>query len=184
MAAPCNLLRSVGSKVLAYSRLTRDRPVTVLSSQWRRLPVACTGQRFQHSESSSPTETAGSTAAEAEKARIVIDNNLISKLLKDMEDNQPVSSMPDPFQKAHKKCILCQYNLDVNYKNVRLLSQFVSPYTGRIYGRAVTGLCIPMQKQVARAVKQSRVAGYMPYMFKKSEYLKDPRLFDPFKPAK
>ena len=44
-------------------------------------------------------------------------------------------------------------------QNVRLLSQFVSPHTGRIYGRAVTGLCIPMQKEVARAIKQSRAAG-------------------------
>ena len=44
-------------------------------------------------------------------------------------------------------------------QNVRLLSQFVSPYTGRIYGRAVTGLCIPMQKQVAKAIKRSQKAG-------------------------
>ena len=29
---------------------------------------------------------------------------------------QPVSNMDDPFQKEHKKCILCKYNLDVDYK--------------------------------------------------------------------
>lgn len=28
-------------------------------------------------------------------------------------------------------------------QNVRLLSQFVSPHTGRIYGRTLTGQCFP-----------------------------------------
>ncbi|KAL8616620.1 hypothetical protein ACOMHN_036652 [Nucella lapillus] len=164
--------------------ILQDGPISRGWTQWSRLPSVCGPARFQHTQhpdSSAEAAPANGPAAEAEKTPVAIDNDLILSLLKNMEDNMPVPSMPDPFQKEHKRCILCQYDLEVNYKNVRLLSQFVSPYTGRIYGRAVTGLCIPMQKEVARAIKQSRSAGYMPYMFKKSEYLKDPRLFDPFK---
>ena len=44
-------------------------------------------------------------------------------------------------------------------QNVRLLSQFVSPHTGQIYGRHITGLCVFMQRYVARCIKRSRYLG-------------------------
>ena len=53
--------------------------------------------------------------------------------------------------------ILITYNFE--FQNVRLLSQFVSPYTGRIYGREITGLCIPMQERLERTIAISRQAG-------------------------
>ncbi|CAG2220081.1 MRPS18 [Mytilus edulis] len=65
--------------------------------------------------------------------------------------------------------------------NGRILSQFVSPNTGRIYGRKITGLCIPMQREISRLIKQSRTFGFMPYTYKKTEYLKDPLLFSRFR---
>ena len=43
-------------------------------------------------------------------------------------------------------------------QNTQMLSQFVSPYTGRMYGRQVTGLCLHMQRRVAREI---RIAKYM-----------------------
>ncbi|XP_076466322.1 uncharacterized protein LOC143297749 [Babylonia areolata] len=187
MATSYHLVRSLCNRLSVCDRILQNRIFSGTKTQWSGFPAMCFPARFQHSDSasdSSSANTPAATAAEAEKTPVVIDNELILKLLQDSVDDKPVSNMPDPFQKEHKRCILCEHNLEVNYKNVRLLSQFVSPYTGRIYGRAVTGLCIPMQKEVARAIKQSRSAGYMPYMFKKSEYLKDPRLFDPFKTAR
>ena len=39
------------------------------------------------------------------------------------------------------------------------LSQFVSPFTGRIYGRHITGLFDHMQKRVAKLIKRSRSFG-------------------------
>ena len=36
----------------------------------------------------------------------------------------------DPYKKESHQCIFCKYNLPIDYKNVQLLSQFVSPYTG------------------------------------------------------
>ena len=44
-------------------------------------------------------------------------------------------------------------------QNVRLLSQFTSSYTGRIYDRGVTGLCLFMQKRVAKLIKRARMFG-------------------------
>jgi hypothetical protein len=42
---------------------------------------------------------------------------------------------------------------------VRLLSQFVSPYTGRIYGRHITGLCKQKQKLVEEEIEKAQVCG-------------------------
>ncbi len=44
-------------------------------------------------------------------------------------------------------------------QNTRLLYQFVSPHTGYIYGRHITGLCVFMQMHVALNIKRSRMAG-------------------------
>ncbi|TPP56091.1 Mitochondrial ribosomal protein S18C [Fasciola gigantica] len=91
------------------------------------------------------------------------------------ETDEPVF-MDDPYKKAKKRCFLCEHNIDLDYKNVRLLSQFVSPYTGRIYGRHITGLCIPMQKRVSKLITRSRQFGFMPFESKETVFLKDPRI--------
>ncbi|XP_042324937.1 28S ribosomal protein S18c, mitochondrial isoform X2 [Sceloporus undulatus] len=52
------------------------------------------------------------------------------------EADMPVA-MENPYKEPPKKCILCGTTLD--YKNVQLLSQFISPYTGKILGRHITG---------------------------------------------
>jgi len=95
--------------------------------------------------------------------------------------DKPISSLPNPYSKPPAKCILCEHKVDLDYKNVRLLTQFVSPFTGQIYGRHITGLCTFMQSRVTRLIKRSQFFGYMPYTMKTPEYMKDPKLFDPFK---
>ncbi|KAA0199374.1 Mitochondrial ribosomal protein S18C [Fasciolopsis buskii] len=102
--------------------------------------------------------------------------------------------MDDPYKKTKKRCFLCEHNIELDYKNVRLLSQFVSPYTGRIYGRHITGLCIPMQKRISKLITRSRQfgkqflasqcastdiaysTGFMPFENKETVFLKDPRI--------
>ncbi|ELT87032.1 hypothetical protein CAPTEDRAFT_164978 [Capitella teleta] len=96
----------------------------------------------------------------------------------------PDQLMSNPFVKPAKKCLLCDLNVDLDYKNAKLLSQFISPHTGQIYGRGVTGLCLYMQKRVALNIKRSRNFGYMSYMAKNPKYLKDPKLFDPYRRRK
>ncbi|XP_075717292.1 small ribosomal subunit protein bS18m [Rhinoderma darwinii] len=84
--------------------------------------------------------------------------------------------MENPFIEPPKQCILC--GVPVDYKNTQLLSQFVSPHTGRIYGRHITGLCGLKQKAVAKAIKRATIMGFMPNTYKDPAYLKDPKICD------
>lgn len=89
--------------------------------------------------------------------------------------------MPNPFEKEKLQCILCKMNITPDYKNVKLLSQFQSPFTGRIYGRHITGLCANKQKQVEAEIVKAQSAGLMGYYNKEVIFMKDPKLFDPEK---
>lgn len=111
------------------------------------------------------------------------DPEKVTKMLEEMSlktDTDLPVNMPDPFQDPPKRCILCQHNIELSYKNPQLLSQFVSPYTGRLYGRHITGLCLHMQQKVAREVRTARRFGFMPTSYKSPKFLTDPQLFNPF----
>ncbi|CAI9162678.1 unnamed protein product [Rangifer tarandus platyrhynchus] len=82
--------------------------------------------------------------------------------------------MENPYKEPLKKCILCEKRVD--YKNVQLLSQFISPFTGCIYGRHITGLCGKKQKETAKAIKRAQILGFMPVTYKDPAYLKDPKV--------
>uniref|UniRef100_A0A673U8R3 Small ribosomal subunit protein bS18m n=1 Tax=Suricata suricatta TaxID=37032 RepID=A0A673U8R3_SURSU len=82
--------------------------------------------------------------------------------------------MENPYKEPLKKCILCGKRVD--YKNVQLLSQFISPFTGCIYGRHITGLCGKKQKEITKAIKRAQILGFMPVIYKDPAYLKDPKV--------
>ncbi|EDL99549.1 mitochondrial ribosomal protein S18C (predicted), isoform CRA_a [Rattus norvegicus] len=82
--------------------------------------------------------------------------------------------MENPYKEPLKKCVLCEKRVD--YKNVQLLSQFISPFTGCIYGRHITGLCGKKQKEVTKAIKRAQKMGFMPVTYKDPAYLKDPKV--------
>ncbi|KAF5308504.1 hypothetical protein FQR65_LT06169 [Abscondita terminalis] len=90
----------------------------------------------------------------------------------------PKFDMDNPFEKERKLCILCKHNITPDYKNVKLLSQFQSPYTGRIYGRHITGLCEHKQLQVEAEIVKAQSAGLMATYMKESVFIKNPKLFD------
>ncbi|XP_014865739.1 PREDICTED: 28S ribosomal protein S18c, mitochondrial isoform X1 [Poecilia mexicana] len=77
-------------------------------------------------------------------------------------------------RESKKGCMLC--NVTVDFKNIQLLSQFVSPHTGRIYGRHITGLCGKKQKEISKAIKKAHSLGFMPVTHKYPEFMKDPRI--------
>lgn len=79
---------------------------------------------------------------------------------------------------------MCKLKITPDYKNVKLLSQFQSPYTGRIYGRHITGLCKHKQTLVETEIDKAQRAGLMATYLKEPSYLKDPKLFDPEKPVR
>ena len=72
---------------------------------------------------------------------------------------QPDETLQNPFEREKVKCVLCHYNIVPDYKNVKLLSQFVSPYTGRIYGRHITRLCAAQQARLEKEIIKSQNAG-------------------------
>ncbi|XP_045592697.1 small ribosomal subunit protein bS18m [Procambarus clarkii] len=92
--------------------------------------------------------------------------------------------MHNPYEREKICCLLCKYNIRLDFKNARLLSQFVSPYTGKIYGRNITRLCQRQQAELEREVEKSINAGYMAVKLKNVEFLKDPKLFDPNNPLR
>ncbi|XP_066278046.1 large ribosomal subunit protein mL66-like [Branchiostoma lanceolatum] len=94
----------------------------------------------------------------------------------EIEDtDMPQRRMEDPYKEEVKRCILC--NVELSYKNPQLLSQFLSPYTGRIYGRHITGLCDKKQEEVERQIRNAQHLGFLPVMHKDPIYWKDPKIF-------
>ncbi|XP_059398216.1 small ribosomal subunit protein bS18m-like [Carassius carassius] len=85
--------------------------------------------------------------------------------------NMPIK-IENPYKTPLKTCVLC--NITVDFRNVQLLSQFISPHTGRIYGRHITGLCGRKQKEVSKAIKQARSIGFMSVTLKDPQFIKDP----------
>lgn len=51
----------------------------------------------------------------------------------------------------------------VDYKDVQTLRRFLSSY-GKLKPRRKTGLSAKYQRKVARAVKQARIAGLLPFV--------------------
>jgi len=100
----------------------------------------------------------------------------------------PMSDMADPYEKEPRTCILCprRYSdrITPSYQNPKLLSQFVSPHTGKMYESHITGLCSYMQKVVEQEVAKSRQAGLMSTRVKNPSYLQDPVLFNTARPVK
>lgn len=101
----------------------------------------------------------------------------------DSDANEPVK-LTNPYTRESRECILCKLNITPDYKNARLLSQFQSSYTGRIYGRHITGLCKNKQIEVEKAINRAQACGFMPTYHKAPEFLADPKLYDPEKPIR
>lgn len=49
--------------------------------------------------------------------------------------DKPIQLSHNPYEKPRRKCILCRNEITLDYKNARLLQQFVSNFSGRVYDR-------------------------------------------------
>ncbi|XP_042303286.1 28S ribosomal protein S18b, mitochondrial [Sceloporus undulatus] len=80
---------------------------------------------------------------------------------------------PIPPQKTRKTCIrgthvcgnpcpICRdQNLFLDYRNVKLLEQFICPYSGVIYHPTHTGVCMKKYKLLTKAIQQARENGLL-----------------------
>jgi len=67
------------------------------------------------------------------------------------------------FFRRKKMCRFCVDKIDdINYKDVRLLSSFVSE-RGKITPRRISGVCAPHQRRLAESIKQARNIALMPF---------------------
>lgn len=74
--------------------------------------------------------------------------------------------MPEFRAKKRKKvCYMC-LDKPVDYKNVMIMSKYVSSDSGKILPRRVTGTCAKHQRVVAEQVKLARFMGFLPYSTK------------------
>ena len=53
----------------------------------------------------------------------------------------------------------------IDYKNVDLLRRFITEQ-GKILPRRLTGVTAKQQRQLARAIKQARILGFLHFLYK------------------
>jgi small subunit ribosomal protein S18 len=67
------------------------------------------------------------------------------------------------FFRRKKVCKFCVEKIeDINYKDYRLLGQFVAE-SGKIVPRRLTGVCSPHQHRLSTAIKQARNIALLPF---------------------
>ncbi|MBZ5534156.1 MAG: 30S ribosomal protein S18 [Acidobacteriia bacterium] len=67
------------------------------------------------------------------------------------------------FFRRKKVCRFCVEKIDdINYKDVRLLGQFVAE-RGKIVPRRLTGVCTPHQRRLTAAIKRARNIALLPF---------------------
>src|SRR5436305_4826002 len=67
------------------------------------------------------------------------------------------------FFRRKKVCKFCVEKIeDINYKDYRLLGQFVAE-SGKIVPRRLTGVCAPHQHRLSSAIKKARNIALLPF---------------------
>merc|ERR1712226_945678 len=120
---------------------------------------------------------------------VAVEDDILETVVAASSDDLPID-VEDPYKKEPSMCILCPRRYDADncpkpdYRNPKLLSQFVSPHTGLIYDVHITGLCTGMQENVSREILRSQAAGFMSTLVKSRHYLQDPQLFNSSRPIR
>lgn len=71
----------------------------------------------------------------------------------------------DQDKKKHKNCSFCADKVDfVDYKDAAKVKRYLTE-AGKIIPRRVTGTCAKHQRMIATAVKRSREASIVSYVF-------------------
>ena len=71
--------------------------------------------------------------------------------------------------RTYTRIRVCQFctdkNVEINYKDINLLQRYTDD-TGKIRPRRQTGACAKHQRAVAKAIKNARHIGFLPYVNK------------------
>ena len=72
--------------------------------------------------------------------------------------------MPIQTAAKDKGCYICKNNIkDIDFKDADLLKRFTSAY-GKIMPKKRSGACSKHQRLIARAIKNARIMGFMPFV--------------------
>ncbi|MFK7865872.1 MAG: 30S ribosomal protein S18 [Alphaproteobacteria bacterium] len=85
---------------------------------------------------------------------------------KDRPDASEQSSAPmrRSFNRRRKSCPFSGENAPaIDYKDTRLLQRFISE-RGKIIPARITSVSAPKQRELAKAIKQARFIGLLPYL--------------------
>jgi small subunit ribosomal protein S18 len=67
------------------------------------------------------------------------------------------------YYRRKKVCKFCVERIDaINYKDTKLLSQFV-PERAKIIPRRISGVCTPHQRLLSDAIKKARAIALLPF---------------------
>lgn len=97
-----------------------------------------------------------------------------------------MASYPNQYwpQEERRLCMACKHGIQFDYKNFRLISQFTSTFTGKLFGRHVTGLCKKQQRRLEVEYERAVICGYLSLLNKDIEFVKDPKLCDVAHPVR
>lgn len=70
--------------------------------------------------------------------------------------------MAEFYRKKKKICQMCA-GKDVDYKNVEVISKYISGDKKKILPRRITGACAEHQRHIAGEVKKARFMGLVPF---------------------
>ena len=65
--------------------------------------------------------------------------------------------------KVAKNCPFCKEDTEPSYKDVAILSRYISE-RARIIGRDRSGICAKHQRRIAREIKRARHLGLLPFV--------------------
>lgn len=69
------------------------------------------------------------------------------------------------YKAKNKKCLFTEQNIQyIDYKDTEVLQRFISKSNGKILPRRITGTSQKFQKKLAKAIKQSREVGLLPFV--------------------
>lgn len=80
------------------------------------------------------------------------------KCIRGRGESQVVSGNPCPICRLY---LAAGYELD--YKDIDLLSQFISPHTGEVFEATKTGVCRVQQENIIKAIQTAKDYGLLPY---------------------
>ena len=74
-------------------------------------------------------------------------------------------TQPKKVYKTNKRCLFTEQNIEyIDYKDVEVLKRFISKQNGKIKPRRITGTSAKFQRKLAKAIKQSREVGLLPFV--------------------